>query len=90
MMISAVSGALAPSPRAIAQQARDFESTAISQLLAPIFDTVQTPDPQFGGSEAEKTWQPFLLEAIARQMQADGGLGLVNQIETALQQKPIR
>lgn len=75
---------------AIQKQARDFETMAISQLLTPIFDTVGTPSPLFGGSSAEKTWQPFLVEAIARQIEADGGLGLASQISTALQEKPVQ
>ena len=75
---------------AIAKQAREFEAMAISQLLTPIFDTVDTPSPLFGGSSAEKTWQPFLLDAIAKQMEAGGGLGLASQIEAALREKPTQ
>lgn len=88
MIAPALSGAYASNPAAIAKQARDFESMAISQLLTPMFDTVDTPDALFGGSPAEKTWQPFLLNAIAAQMEADGGLGLATQIATALKEKP--
>lgn len=90
MTIAQLSGAVASSPDAIAKQARDFETMAISQLLTPMFDTVDTPDALFGGSPAEKTWQPFLLDAIARQMEADGGLGLAGQIAAALKQKPVQ
>ena len=92
MTITAIS-ALAPpaaNPAALKTQAAAFETEAIGQLLTPIFDTVGPPDALFGGSSAEKTWQPFLVEAVARQMEADGGLGLANQIETALQAKPVR
>lgn len=89
MTIAPVTGAYAPGP-AIARQARDFETMAISQLLAPIFDTVDTPPALFGGSDAEKTWQPFLLDAIAAQMEADGGLGLADQIAASLKEKPVQ
>ena len=90
MNIAPLTGAYAPNSAAIARQARDFETMAISQFLTPIFDTVDTPSPLFGGSSAEKTWQPFLLNAIATQMEADGGLGLANQIEAALKEKPAQ
>lgn len=90
MSISLVSGAYAANPAALAKQAKEFESMAISQMLKPMFDTVDTPDALFGGSPAEKTWQPFLLDAIAKQMEAGGGLGLANQIETALKEKPVQ
>jgi len=88
MTILAIAGGPAGSAGAIARQATDFETMAISQLLTPIFDTVDTPDPMFGGSPAEKTWQPFLLQAIAAQMEADGGLGLAAQIATVLKGRP--
>ena len=87
-MISLLAGSYANSPAAIAKQARSFETMAISQLLTPMFDTVDTPDPLFGGSPAEKTWQPFLLNAIATQMEADGGLGLASQIAATLKERP--
>jgi peptidoglycan hydrolase FlgJ len=89
MMISPTTGAYtptsaAPTSTAITKQAQDFESMAISQLLKPMFDTLDTPDALFGGSPAEKTWQPFLLSAIAKQMEANGGLGLASQIAETL------
>ena len=90
MSIASLTGAYASNSAALAKQARDFESMAISQLLTPIFDTVDPPDALFGGSQAEKTWQPFLLNAIATQMEADGGLGLANQIAAALKEKPVQ
>jgi flagellar protein FlgJ len=90
MTLAPLTGAYAANSAAIAKQARSFETMAISQLLQPIFDTVSTPSPLFGGSQAEKTWQPFLLNAIATQMEADGGLGLANQIAAALKEKPVQ
>jgi flagellar protein FlgJ len=88
MTIAPLSGNAAGSAAAIAKQAREFETMAIGQLLQPMFDTVDTPNPLFGGSPAEKTWQPFLLNAIATQMEADGGIGLANQIANVLKEKP--
>ena len=90
MNIAPLTGAYAPSSTALAKQARAFETMAISQLLTPIFDTVDTPSPLFGGSSAEKTWQPFLLDAIAKQMEAGGGLGLSDQIAAAMKEKPVQ
>jgi Rod binding domain-containing protein len=56
--------------------AQDFEAMALSQLLAPMFDTVDTSSGPFGGGPGEQAFKPFLTEAIARQMVARGGLGL--------------
>jgi flagellar protein FlgJ len=90
MNIAGLSATYAPNSAAIAKQAKEFESMAISQMLAPMFDTVDTPDALFGGSPAEKTFQPFLLDAIAKQMEAGGGLGLADQIAAALKEKPVQ
>jgi Rod binding domain-containing protein len=56
--------------------AQDFEAMALSQLLAPMFDTVDTSAGPFGGGAGEQAYKPFLTDAIARQMSAHGGLGL--------------
>ena len=56
--------------------AQDFEAMALSQFLTPMFATVDTSAGPFGGGEGEQAYKPFLLDAIAKQMQAHGGLGL--------------
>ena len=56
--------------------AQDFEAMALGQLLAPMFNTVDTAHSVFGGGEAEATWRPMLVDAIGKQMAAQGGLGL--------------
>ena len=56
--------------------AQDFESMALGQLLAPMFDTVDNSKGMFGGGDGESAWRPMLTQAIAKQMTAHGGLGL--------------
>jgi Rod binding domain-containing protein len=56
--------------------AQDFEAMALSKLLTPMFDTVDTAGGLFGGGEGEQAFKPFLTDAIARQIEARGGLGL--------------
>lgn len=58
------------------QAAQDFEAMALSQLLAPMFDTVDTAHSAFGGGDAEATIKPLLVDAIAKHIAAHGGLGL--------------
>jgi len=76
----------APSSLPAAQQqklqkaAADFEAMAINQLLSPIFDTVDLSKSIFGGGEAEAAWKPMMVTAIAKQMSAQGGLGLAQPI----------
>jgi Rod binding domain-containing protein len=56
--------------------AQDFEAMALGAMLAPMFETLDMSKSAFGGGEAEKTWQPMLVEAIGKQMAKAGGLGL--------------
>jgi len=58
------------------QAAEAFEAMAIGQLLRPMFDTVDSAHGLFGGGAGEAAWTPMLVDQIARQMAAQGGLGL--------------
>lgn len=68
----------------LTQAAQDFETLAIAQLLQPVFDTVDTAHGPFGGGEAEATWKPMLVEAIAKQVATHGGLGFAGPVFHAL------
>jgi len=67
-------------PAALARAAQAFEANALSQLLAPMFDTVDTAHGAFGGGEGEAAWRPMLVDAIAKQIAAHGGLGLAGPV----------
>lgn len=56
--------------------AREFESMALGQFLAPMFETVKSSEGLFGGGSAEETWRPMLTQELAKQMSKSGGLGL--------------
>jgi Rod binding domain-containing protein len=66
------------------QAAQNFEAMAIGQLLAPMFATVDVSHSLFGGGDAEATWRPMLVDAIGKQMQAHGGLGLAQPVYAAM------
>lgn len=73
------------SPERIADAAKQFESTMISSLLQPMFNSLSTDGP-FGGGEAESTFRSFLVDAIAKKVEKAGGLHL----SSAIQQEMIR
>jgi Rod binding domain-containing protein len=64
--------------------ARDFEAMAIGQLLQPMFDTVDTSRGRFGGGSGEAAWKPMLVQELAKQVEAHGGLGLTGPIYSAM------
>lgn len=71
-------------PIDLTAEAQKFETMTIAQLLKPMFATMGKADPPFGGGAIERSFRPFLLDAIAKAMEARGGLGLAPMIETAL------
>jgi flagellar protein FlgJ len=64
--------------------ARDFEAVALGEFLKPMFDTVDTRNDRFGGGAAEQAWKPMLVDEIAKQIAAAGGLGLAAPIHDAM------
>ncbi|WP_428487261.1 rod-binding protein [Rhodopila sp.] len=73
-----------PDPAKIAKAAKDFEAMAIGQLLQPMFDTVDTAHSAFGGGDGEAAWKPMLVQEIAKQIAANGGLGLAQPVYEAM------
>ncbi len=74
----------ASADRKIWEAAKKFEAMAIGQLLAPMFDTVDTSHSLFGGGEAESTWKPMLVDAIGKQIEGHGGFGLAQPVYAAM------
>ncbi len=77
-------GARPVNPAQIAKAAQDFEAMAIGQLLQPMFDTVDTAHSAFGGGDGEAAWRPMLVQQIAKQIAAAGGLGLARPVYEAM------
>ena len=57
---------------------------ALGEFLKPMFDTVDINKGLFGGGEAEKMWKPMMVDEIAKQIAASGGLGLAAPIHDAM------
>ncbi|MDR3532573.1 MAG: rod-binding protein [Rhodopila sp.] len=68
----------------IAKAAQDFEAMATGQLLQPMFDTDDASKSAFGGGAGEAAWKPILVQEIAKQIAAHGGLGLAKPIYDAM------
>ncbi len=78
---AAVASTLPPAQVArITRSAQEFEAMALTQLLAPIFDTVDASKGVFGGGEAEAAWKPMMTAELAKHLAAHGGLGLARPV----------
>jgi len=62
------------------QAAQDFEAVFISQMLTPMFNTVEI-DPEFGGGNAEETWRGVMVEEMGKQIARSGGIGIAPVVE---------
>ena len=76
MSIQALTAAALPPAQRVAKAAQEFEAMALTQLLAPMFDTVDASKGMFGGGEAEAAWKPMMTAELAKHVAAHGGLGL--------------
>ncbi len=56
--------------------AREFEAMTLGQMLAPMFDTVDSAHGAFGGGDGEQAWKPMLTQELAKSIASHGGLGL--------------
>lgn len=64
----------------IAVSAQQFEAMAIGQMLAPMFDTVDTGKGLFGGGNGEDAWKPMMVSELAKTVAAHGGFGLARPV----------
>jgi flagellar protein FlgJ len=61
---------------AVAQQ---FERMFIAEMLAPMFQGLETDGP-FGGGNAEATFRPMLLDQYADAISRGGGIGIADSV----------
>jgi Rod binding domain-containing protein len=66
------------------QAAKAFEAMALGQFLAPMFETVDPAKSLFGGGAGESVWRPMLVNQMAKQVAAQGGLGLAMPVFSQL------
>jgi Rod binding domain-containing protein len=75
-------------PAAQVQQAwkaaQNFEAMTLSEFLKPMFDTVDLSKSPLGGGEAEQQWKPMMIDALAKQITAAGGIGLAQPVFTQI------
>lgn len=62
------------------KSARDFEAMTIGQMLAPMFNTIDSKHSLFGGGDGEEAWKPMLINEIGKKIAEGGGFGLAKPI----------
>jgi Rod binding domain-containing protein len=68
----------------IRRVAEEFEGMVLSELLQPVFNSLDT-DGLGGGGDGEQMFRPMLIERYAQGMAKSGGIGLADAIAAELQ-----
>jgi Rod binding domain-containing protein len=65
---------------AIDGAAEDFEALFLAQMLAPLFEGLESDGP-FGGGPAEGIYRGLLVEEFGRTLARAGGIGLAEPLQ---------
>ena len=69
--------------REVAEAARDFESVFISEMLKPMFETIEVDDT-FGGGHGEEVFRGLMVQEYGKVLSRSGGIGLADSIQARL------
>jgi len=72
-----------PDPAKAKAAASEFESVFLSQFLGSMFEGIST-DPPFGGGQGEAIFRSLMIDEYAKQMTAQGGIGLADSVTRQL------
>jgi Rod binding domain-containing protein len=64
---------------AVRKSAESFESMFISQMLQPMFETIDTGG-MFGGGNAEKMWRSMMVDEYGKMVTKSGGIGVADSV----------
>jgi Rod binding domain-containing protein len=76
-------GGSAPRTEDAMRVGRQFEQMFLSQMLAPVFETIETEGP-FGGGHGEEMMRSFQIDAYAQAISRRGGIGLAPNIASEI------
>ncbi len=63
--------------------AEQFEAVFISQMLAPMFETIPT-DGAMGGGHAEGIYRNMMVQEVGKSIAKNGGIGIADQVYSEL------
>lgn len=67
----------------IDETARDFEAMFLSEMLKPMFDTIEV-DENFGGGRGEEVFRSFLRDEYGKILAGSGTVGIAEQVREEL------
>lgn len=82
---AAAKGAKAATSQELRVAAEEFEAIFLSQMLSPIFDSLET-DGLFGGGPGEKAYRSMLVDEYGKAISRTGGVGIADAVHRELLQ----
>lgn len=70
-------------PDELKKVADDFEAMFIAQMLAPMFDGLETGG-MFGGGKGEEIYRSMMIQEYGREIVKAGGLGISEHVQKSL------
>ncbi len=71
------------SPSEMDTVARDFEAVFLTEMMRPMFESVEV-DSMFGGGRAEEIFKSMLLNEYGKSLANDGGIGMASHVKDTL------
>ena len=72
-------GAAGANDAAIAEAAKQFEASFLSQMFSHMFESVET-DQLFGGGHGEEMFRSMLVDEYSKQVVKHGGIGVAENV----------
>jgi len=67
----------------IRNAAKDFEAVFLSEMMKPMFDSVEV-DPMFGGGKGEEVFKGMMVQEYGKLMAERGGIGLADYVQAEM------
>ncbi|HEY8192212.1 MAG TPA: rod-binding protein, partial [Alphaproteobacteria bacterium] len=64
--------------------AQDFEAMYLTEMMKPMFEDVNKPDPIFGGGKGEEIFNGMMVEQYGKIMAQAGGVGLAKYVKAEM------
>ena len=78
--LAADTGAAGLPTESVKRAAEEFEALFISEMLAPVFEGLDT-DGMFGGGQGEKIYRSMMVQEYGKAIAQAGGVGIAESVQ---------
>ncbi len=69
--------------KSIREAAEEFEAVFVSQMLTPMFETLES-DSMFGGGPGEEIYRSMMVQEYGKAIARSGGIGIADSVAREL------